>query len=147
MTRYLKVLREAACLQVAERLFQSFTPLNEKHFLPFSVPFFRNLRSVDVLRSLYDVLCEFFLNKLRKYGGASSFKLLKTIVLDSMSINSLIVFHPSFSINWLLGVSKLLFVTILAALFCNFCKRIISVVPAQPHTEQQYRKWGSTMLV
>ena len=99
MTRCLKVLREAACLQLAERLFQSLTPLNEKHFLPFSVPFFGNLRSVDVLRSLYDVLCKIFLNKLRKYGGASSFKLLKTIVLDSMSINSLIVFHPSFSIN------------------------------------------------
>ena len=99
MTRCLKVLREAACLQLAERLFQSFTPLNEKHFLPFSVPFFGNLRSVDVLRSLYDVLCEFFLNKLHKYGGASSFKVLKTIVLDSMSINSLIVFHPSFSIK------------------------------------------------
>ena len=48
MTRCLKVLREAACLQLAERLFQSFTPLNEKHFLPFSVPFFGNLRSVDV---------------------------------------------------------------------------------------------------
>ena len=77
-------------MQLAERLFQSLTPLNEKHFLPFSVPFFGNLRSVDVLRSLYDVLCEFFLNKLLKYGGASSFKLLKTIVLDSMSINSLI---------------------------------------------------------
>ena len=91
MTRCLKVLREAACLQLAERLFQSFTPLNEK--------FVGNLRSVDVLRSLYDVLCEFFLNKLHKYGGASSFKVLKTIVLDSMSINSLIVFHPRFSIN------------------------------------------------
>ena len=81
------MLREDACLQLAERLFQSFTPLNEKHFLPFSGSLFVNLRSVDVLRSLYDVLCEFFLNKLRKYGGASSFKLLKTIVLDSMSIN------------------------------------------------------------
>ena len=92
------MLREAACLQLAERLFQSCTPLNEKHFLPFSVPFFGNLRSVDVLRSLYDVLCEVFLNKLRKYGGASSFMLLKTIVLDSISINSLIVFHPSFSV-------------------------------------------------
>ena len=103
------MLREAACLQLTERLFQSFAPLNEKDFLPFSVPIFGNLRSVDVLRSLYEVLCEFFLNKLRKYGGASSFKLLKTIVLDSMSINSLIVFHPSFSINLLLGVSKLLF--------------------------------------
>ena len=134
-------------MQLAERLFQSFAPLNEKDFLPFSVPIFGNLRSVDVLRSQYEVLCEFFLNKLRKYGGASSFKLLKTIVLDSMSINSLIVFHPSSSINLLLGVSKLLFVTILAALFCSFCSRLISVVPAQPHTEQQYRKWGSTMLV
>ena len=90
-------------MQLAERLFQSFAPLNEKDFLLFSVPIFGNLRSVDVLRSLYEVLCEFFLNKLRKYGGASSFKLLKTIVLDSMSINSLIVFHPSFSINLLLG--------------------------------------------
>ena len=42
--------------------------------------------SLCVLRSLYEVLCKFFLNKLRKYGGASSFKLVKTIVLDSMSI-------------------------------------------------------------
>ena len=63
-------------LQLPERLFQSFTPLNKKHFLPFSVPCFGNLRSVDVLRSLHEVLCEFFLNKLHKYVGASSFKLL-----------------------------------------------------------------------
>ena len=73
------MLREAACLQLVERLFQNFTPLNDKHFLPFSVPFFAHLRSVDVLRSLYEVICEFFLNKLCKYVGASSFKLLKTI--------------------------------------------------------------------
>ena len=86
------MLREAACLQLAERLFQSFTPLNEKHFLPFSVPFCGSLRSVDVLRSLYDVLFEFFLSRLRKYGGASSFKLLKTIVCDSMSISFAAVF-------------------------------------------------------
>ena len=92
------MLREAASSQLAERLFQSFAPLNEKHSLWCSVPFSGNLRSVDVLRSLYEVLCEFFLNKLRKYGGASSFTLLKTIVLDLMSIDSL-VFHPSFSIN------------------------------------------------
>ena len=72
------MLREAACLQLAERLFQSFTTVNEKRFLPFSVPSFGNLRSVDVLRSLYDVLrslyeviCESVLNKLHKYGGAS----------------------------------------------------------------------------
>ena len=86
-------------MQLAERLFQSFAPLNEKHFFPFSVPFFGNLRSVDVLRVLYEVLSEFFLYRLRKYGGASSFKLLKTIVLGSMLINSLLVFQPSFSIN------------------------------------------------
>ena len=55
-------------MQLAERLFQSFAPLNEKDFLPFSVPIFGNLRSVDVLRSLYEVLREFFLNKLRKYA-------------------------------------------------------------------------------
>ena len=82
------MLREAACLQLAERLFQSLAPLNDKHFLPFSVPFYGNLRFFDIMRSLYEVLCEFFLNKLRKHGGVSSFKLLKTIVLDSMSINS-----------------------------------------------------------
>jgi len=42
---------------------------------------------------------------------------------------------------------KLLFVTILAAIFYNFCKRVISVLLAQLHTEQQYRKLASTMLV
>ena len=46
---------------------------------------------------VYEVLCEFLLNKLHKYGGVSSFKLLTPIALDSMSTNSLIVFHPSFS--------------------------------------------------
>ena len=59
----------------------------------------KRMRSVDVLRSLYEVLCEFFLNRLRKYGGASSFRVLKTIVLDSLSISSLVVFRPSVSIN------------------------------------------------
>ena len=82
-----------------EKLFQSYAPQNEKDFLPFSVPSFGSLRSVDVLRSLYEVLCEFFFNKLSKYGGASSFELLRTIVLDSMSISSFLVFHQSFSIN------------------------------------------------
>ena len=67
----LKVLRVDACFQLAERLFQSFALLNEKDFLPFSVRFFGNLRSVDVLRSLYEVLCKFFLSKLRECGGSS----------------------------------------------------------------------------
>ena len=69
------MLREAACLQLAERLFHSFAPQNEKHFLPFSVTFFGKLRSVDVLRSLYEGL---------------------TIVLDSMPFNSLKSFPPQF---------------------------------------------------
>ena len=96
-----------------------------KTFLAVFCAVFGNLRSVDVLRSLYEVIWEFFINKLRKCGGASSFKLLKTIILVSVSISSLIVFHPSVSINRLLGVSKLLFGAILAALFCSFCKRLI----------------------
>ena len=54
-------------MQVIEWLFQIFAPLNEKDLLPFTVSCFGNLRSVDVLRSLYGVLCEFFLTK-RKYG-------------------------------------------------------------------------------
>ena len=73
------MLREASWLQLAERLFQSFAPLNEKDFMSFSVPIYGNLRSADILRSLYEALCEFFLNKLRKYEGASSFKLLKPL--------------------------------------------------------------------
>ena len=44
------MLREAACLQLPLRLFQILVPLNEKDFLPFSVLFCGNLRSVDVLR-------------------------------------------------------------------------------------------------
>ena len=51
--------------------------------------FLGNLRSVDVLRSLYEVLCEFFLNRLRRYGGTSSFRLLKTIVLDLLQLNEI----------------------------------------------------------
>ena len=39
-----------------------------KAFLAVFCAFFVNLRSVDALRSLYDVLCEFFLNEPR--GGA-----------------------------------------------------------------------------
>ena len=74
------MLREAACLQLAERLFQSFVPLNEKHFLPFSVLYFGNPRSVDVLRSLYEALCKFFLNKLRKNISVSLPLLSKQII-------------------------------------------------------------------
>ena len=37
---------------------------------------------------VYEVLCEFFLNKLRKYGGASSFKLLKIIIFIIVNKNN-----------------------------------------------------------
>ena len=96
--RCLIVLREAVCLQLAERLFQGFTLLKENDFWPFSLPL-GSLRSVYVFCSFYEVFGEFVLSKLLKYGGASTFKLLKTIVLDLMSIISLKVFHPSFSNN------------------------------------------------
>ena len=33
----LKLCNVTACLDSAERLFQYFTPLNEKHFWPFAV--------------------------------------------------------------------------------------------------------------
>ena len=71
----------------------------KKNFLPFSVLFLGNLRSVDVLRSLYEVLCEFFLNRLHKYKGASSFRPLKTIVLDSISISGPNLISISFNID------------------------------------------------
>ena len=50
--------REAACLQLAERQFQSFKPLNEIDLLSFSV-ILGNLRSVDILRSLCVVTGDF----------------------------------------------------------------------------------------
>ena len=65
----------AACLQLAERLFESFAPLNKKRFLLFSVPFFGKLRSVDVFRSLYEVLFEIFLNTLRSLNIVERFDL------------------------------------------------------------------------
>ena len=117
---FIKVLKEAACLQLAERLFHSFALLSEKYLLLLG-----NLRSDDALDSLYEVLCEFLLKELLRYGAVSSIGLLVIIFLDSMSISMLIVFHPS---CWI--CRKLLFVTMLAALFYSFCKRLISVVPA-----------------
>lgn len=77
---------EAACLQLDQMLFQIFVLLNEKDFWSFVVLFYENLRSVDVLRKLYEEFCEIVLNKMREYREASSFKLSKTIILDSISI-------------------------------------------------------------
>ena len=45
------------------------------------------------------VLCEFFKKLLRINGAASSFRVLKIIFFDSISISSLIVFRQSVSVN------------------------------------------------
>ena len=59
--------------------------------------------------------CELLVNRPHKYCGASSLSDLSTIGLDSFLISCSMLFQPSSSISGLLGVSKLLFVTILAA--------------------------------
>ena len=92
-------------------------------------------------------LSKFFVKRLHRYCGAKSLSDLKTIVLDSLLMSSSMVCQPNFAISGLLEASKLLFVMILAARFCNFCSWLMYVDPAQPHTEQQYRKWGSTIPV
>ena len=76
------------------------------------------------------------MNRLHRYCGARSLSDLKTIVLDSLPMSSSMVFQPNSTISGLLGVSKLLFVMILAARFWSFCSWLMSVDPAQPQTEQ-----------
>ena len=61
--------------------------------------------------------CEFLVKRPHKYCRASSLSILNTIVLDSLLISCSMVFQPSSSISGLVEVSKLLFVTILAARF------------------------------
>ena len=43
----LKLCNVTACLDLAERLFQYFAPLNEKHFWPFAVLNSGNFKSVE----------------------------------------------------------------------------------------------------
>ena len=64
----------------------------------------------------FDIL----VNRLHKYCGAKLLRDLKTIVLDSLSISSPMVFQSGFFISVKPGVSKLLPVTIRAALVCIF---------------------------
>ena len=129
------------------RPFQSPAPRKEKHFCPFAEFFFGNRKSVSVLRRLREEHFEFLVKRLHRYCGAKSLSALKTIVSDSLSMNSSMVFHPNSTISGLLGVVELLLVMILAARFWSFCSWLISVEPAQPQTEQQHRKWGSTIPV
>ena len=60
----LKLCNVTACLDSAERLFQYFTPLNEKHFWPFAVLNNGNFKSVEVFRR---DLCEFLENSSVRY--------------------------------------------------------------------------------
>ena len=138
---------EDAVLDSAGRLFHSLTPRKEKHFCPFAEFFFGNLKSVSVFQRLREEHAEFFVKRLHRYCGAKSLSALKTIVLDSLPMSSSMVCQPNSAMSGLLGVSKLLFVMILAARFWSFCSWLMSVDPAQPQTEQQYRKWGSTIPV
>ena len=115
--RCLKVLIEDACLVSAGRLFQSLAPRKEKHFCPLADVFIGSLKSVAVFRRLRELQAEFLVKRLRMYCGASPLRDLQTIDLDSSSTSSRIVFQPRLTINGLLRESKLLFVTILEALF------------------------------
>ena len=114
---FLKQYREVACFDLADRLFHSFAPLQEKHLWPFADLFISSLRSVPISRRLYDQQDKLQVKRSHKYCKASSFRDLKTIVLDSPEASSLTVFHPNPLIRGLLGASKLLFVIILAAPF------------------------------
>ena len=86
------------------------------HLMTF---FFGNLRSVPVLRRLYDEQSDFRVKRPQRYSGDSWFRDLKTIVLDSHVISSSMIFHPISSMRGPPGASKLLFVIILAAYKSN----------------------------
>ena len=58
----LKVLRKAACLQIAKRLFQSFARIS-CHFLYL----YGNLRSGNMLHSLYEVLPNLLLKQTTSF--------------------------------------------------------------------------------
>ena len=103
---FLKPPREDAFLDSAGRLFHNLAPRKEKHFCPFADLFCGNLKSVSAFRRLWEEHAEFFVKSD-----------LKTIVLVSLSMSSSMVFQPNSVISGLLGVSKLLFVMILAARF------------------------------
>ena len=99
------------------RLFHILAPRYEKHFCPFADFFFGNRKSVWVFRRLWEEHADFFVKRLRRYCGAKSLSDLKTIILDSFSMSSSMVCQPNSAISGLPGISKLLFVMILAARF------------------------------
>ena len=141
----LKVARDGACLTSSSRLFQSLDPRKDIALCPLLV--FRKgiKRSVSVFLSSLTFRFDLFSNKLERYSGTRPFSDLYTVVAVSPLMMSLTVGQFKLCIKPIEGVSKLLFVTILAAQFCNFCKVCSLVTPQHPHTEQQNRKWGSTI--
>ena len=78
----LKVFREGVSFPAAGRPFQAFAPLTEKHFCPFFESFFRSLKSDAVLLRFLEVSWDVLMKRLLIGLGASSWRDLKTIILD-----------------------------------------------------------------
>ena len=134
-----------ACSTSSSRLFQSLGPRKDIALCPLLV-FPKGIeRSVSVFLSSLKFRVDFFSNKLERYSGTRPLSDFYTVVAVSPLMMSLTVGQFKLCIKPIEGVSKLLFVTILAARFCNFCKVCSLVTPQHPHTEQQNRKWGSTI--
>ena len=117
----LKAARVGACLTSSSRLFQSFGPRKEDiAFCPLLV-FRKGIeRSVSVFFSSRTFRVAFFSNKLERSSGMRPFSDLNTVVVVSLLMVSLTVGQFKLCIRPIEGVSKLLFVTILAARLCNF---------------------------
>ena len=124
----LKVARDGACLTSSSRLFQSLGPRKDIALCPLLV-FRKGIeRSVSVFLSSLTFRVDLFLNKLERYSGTRPFSDLYTVVAVSPLMMSLTVGHFELCIKPIEGVSKLLFVTILAARFCNFCTTYLYVL-------------------
>ena len=131
----LKVARDGACLTSSSRLFQSLGPQKDIALCPLLV-FRKGIeRSVSVFLSSLTFQVDLCSNKLERYSGTRPFSDLYTVVAVSPLMVSLTEGHFKLCIKPIEGVSKLLFVTILAARFCNFCKVCSLVTPQHPHTE------------
>ena len=115
--------------------------LCEKHRWPWLGLFLGNLKSFPVLRRPKDEYCEFSANNSHRYCGSSSFKDLKTMVLDLLVFGNLPIVFSSQLFN------KRSARSIEAAIcydpsstFLKFRYRSISVDPEQPQTRQLWIK-------
>ena len=131
----LKVARDVSCLTSSSRLFQSLGPRKDIALCPLLVFRIGIERSVSVFLSSLTFCVDLFSNKLERYSGTRTFSDFYTVVAVSPLMMSLTVGQFKLCIKHIEGVSKLLFVTILAAQFCNFCKVSSLVTPQHPHTE------------